>query len=82
MQINLDISLVEAKARVPWFHHTLSIRGFSLPVKVEFVRNSIGRELEYIRADVEKQVVQWLTEQKPIKGAFDWRLVQIWAAIH
>ena len=81
MQMHFEIKeFVVAKVN-PWIARTVSIQGFNRPIKVEYLCKKAGREVEDVREDVVKQVVNWLREGTPVVGASDWRLKAVWTAI-
>ena len=82
--MNIEIKIEErgtTTKKCVWMLRTLSIQGFTRPIKVEYLWKETGREIEYIRADVEKQVVAWLREGTPVVGASDWILRAVWTVI-
>ena len=81
MQLNFEIKefVVSAKAN-PWIMRTVSVQGFSRPIKVEFFCQA-GREIEDVREDVAKQVAGWLRNGTPVVGADDWQLKAVWTVI-
>ena len=81
MQLNIEIKECGTTKKRVWVLRTVSIRGFNRPVKVEYLWEETGREFEYVRADVEKQVVAWLRDKTPITGATDWILKAVWTVI-
>lgn len=81
MQLNIEIEEYEVVKDCRWVIRTVSIRGFNRPVKVDYLWRKGGREIEYVRADVEKQIVKWLRDGAPVVGASDWHLRAVWTAI-
>ena len=81
MQLHFEIEeyVVSAKAN-PWIMRTVSVQGFSRPIKVEFFCQA-GREIDHIREDVVKQVAGWLRNGAPVVGASDWILRNVWTVI-
>ena len=82
--MNIEIKIEErgtTTKKCVWMLRTLSIQGFTRPIKVEYLWRKAEREVEYIRADVEKQVVAWLRDKTPITGATDWILKAVWTVI-
>ena len=83
MQLHFEIEecVVAAKAN-PWIMRTVSVQGFSRPIKVEFCCPTTGgREIDHIREDVVKQVANWLRNGAPVVGASDWILRNVWTVI-
>lgn len=81
MNIEIEIKKYEVTAKETWLTRTVSIKGFNRPIKVEYRAHTLKRGIEYIRADVEKQVVNWLRDGTPVVGASDWHLRAVWTAI-
>lgn len=81
MQLNIEIKEHVAAKDCQWTIRTVSIQGFTQPIKVEYLWQMTGREIEYIKADVEKQVAGWLRDGTPIVGASDWHLKAVWTVI-
>ena len=83
MQLNIEIKeFVAAAAKsCPWVIRTVSIQGFTKPIKVEFFYQTTGREIDHIREDVIKQVAGWLRDGTPVVGASDWHLKAVWTVI-
>ena len=81
--MNIEIKIEErgTAKKCVWMLRTVSIQGFTRPIKVEYLWRKAGREVEDIRADVEKQVVKWLREGTPVVGASDWILRAVWTVI-
>ena len=81
MQLNFEIKEFVRKTDCQWTIRTVSIPGFTRPIKVEYAWRMAGREIEDVKTDVIKQVVGWLRDGTPITGGSDWTLKTIWTTI-
>ena len=82
--MNIEIKIEErgtTTKKCVWMLRTLSIQGFTRPIKVEYLCEETGREIEYVRDDVEEQAIKWLRDETPITGATDWQLKAVWTVI-
>ena len=81
MQLNIEIEEYVVAKDYPWVTRTVSIQGFNRPIKVEYLWKKAEREVEDVREDVVKQVVNRLRDGTPVVGASDWQLKAVWAMI-
>ena len=81
MHIEIEIKEYVRAKDCQWTIRTVRIRNFNRPIKVEYVWRKGGREIEYVRKDVVKQVGNWLRDGTPVTGASDWHLRAVWTAI-
>ena len=81
MQLNIKIEEGGTTKERVWVLRTISIWGFTRPIKVEYLWLRTGRKIESVRDDVEEQAIKWLRDETPITGAADWRLKAVWTVI-